>query len=77
MVTMFAVAWTFKGERYLLDVQTSGLAAVAGILLSETGRTDVTVSEQEFELDEATQKRIRERVFAREWEIQAIPAVFE
>lgn len=73
MVTMFAVAWTFKGERYLLDVQTSGLAAVAGILLSETGRTDVTVSEQEFELDEATQKRIRERVFARTKEI---PAVF-
>lgn len=73
MVTMFAVAWTFKGERYLLDVQTSGLAAVAGILLSETGRTDVTVSEQEFELDAATQKRIRERVFAKTREI---PAVF-
>jgi hypothetical protein len=73
MVTVWHIAWTHKGERYLLDVDTSGVAAVVGILLSETGRTDVKVIEREFEIDPDTQERIRTRVFARTHEIQEVP----
>ena len=74
MNNTWMVAWTHQRQRYVLDVDTSGMAAVVGILLTETGRTGVTVNERPWELDEATQKRIRERVFAKAREI---PAVFE
>ncbi len=72
-MTCYAITWEWKGQRYLLDVDTASLASIVGIVLAETKRVNVMVSEQEADDDPERRKRIWARVQQR---LQELPAVF-
>lgn len=72
-MTCYAITWTWKGQRYLLDVNTASLAAIVGVVLAETKREDVTVSEVPYEDGPERRNRIWARVQQR---LQEPPAVF-
>lgn len=70
MVSAYFISWRHKGQAWLLDVNTPGLAAVISILLTETHREDVKVTEEDYQPDPEMAARVMERIKERineEW----------
>lgn len=73
-MSAYIVTWTWAGERFLLDVNTKGLASVLGIVLAESGRQDVHMDQVEDApaADPERQARIWARVKARSEEMPEV-----
>lgn len=69
----YMVAWTYQNRRHLIDCDSQRLAGLIAALMSEAGRSDVTVMEVPYEEDAEMKARIWARVQAR---IQEMPRVF-
>lgn len=62
----YMVTWTWFGRRHLIDCDTADLAGTIALLLSETGRQDVTVMEVPYEPpDPEMAARVRRRIAER------------
>lgn len=58
----YMIAWTYRGRRELIDCDSEHLAGTIAILLRESGREDVTVSETPYEPDPEMAKRVFKRI---------------
>lgn len=61
----YMVAWTYRGQRELIDCDSERLAGSIAALLSESGRTEVTVMEVPYAPDPEMAKRVWKRIAAR------------
>ena len=65
MVMAYMVAWRYGGRRHLIDCDSEHIAGMIAILLRESGRDDVTVTEVPYEPDPEMAKRVRKRIAER------------
>ena len=61
----YMVAWTYRGQRELIDCDSEHLAGTIAVLLRESGREDVAVTQVPYEHDPEMAKRVWKRIAAR------------
>lgn len=61
----YMVTWTFDGKRRLIDVDSETLVATIAIALSEVGRTEISISGHDYEIDSETAARIKAVILSR------------
>lgn len=64
-MTTWAVCWTWRGARHLIDVDDEREAAMLGALLAESGREEVVILWSGWEPPADVAQRVRERIEAR------------
>lgn len=61
----YMVTWTYRGQRELIDCDSEHLAGTIAVLLRESGREDVAVTQVPYERDPERAARVRKRIAER------------
>lgn len=62
---VYMVTWSYRGKRELIDCDSRELAGTIAVLLSESGRDNVMVTEVPYEPDPEMAKRVWKRIAER------------
>lgn len=61
----YVVTWTYRGRRELIDCDSDHMAGTIAMLLRESGREDVAVTQVPYERDPERAARVRKRIAER------------